>query len=470
MTVFEQYKQMLPDIQPLGISGRISGVRGLTASVSGFAAPVGASCRVAIAGGQLEARVIGFAQEQTLIMPLGPTDGICMGDRVTLTSSRQTLPVGKAMLGRVLGGRGEPIDHRGPIPFDACVPLWPAPIDALGRRRITEQFVTGLRAIDSMLTVGVGQRMGIFSGSGVGKSMLLSMIARHSAADVNVIALVGERGREVRDFLERDLGGQGLSRSVVVASTSDQPPLVRVEAGAVATAIAEFFRDRGCNVLLLVDSLTRLAAAQRQIGLVAGEPPTTKGYTPSVFSLLPQLLERSGRTEKGSITAFYTVLAEGDDPSDPVSDAVRSICDGHIHLSRELAQRGHYPAIDILQSISRVMPDVAGPKERQGAREIGRLVSLYREIEEVLNIGAYASGASAEYDLAIKLMPMIDRFLAQPSEEMSSPFQTQQALASLMDAVTLCRQQLRTAGAAAYPSRGFDRPPGGKAVPPGGGQ
>jgi FliI/YscN family ATPase len=379
------------------------------------------------------------------------------------------------MLGRVLGGRGEPIDHRGPIAFDASVPLWPPPIDALGRQRISEQFVTGVRAIDSMLAVGVGQRMGIFSGSGVGKSMLLSMIARHSAADVNVIALVGERGREVRDFLERDLGGPGLSRSVVVASTSDQPPLVRVEAGAVATAIAEFFRDCGCNVLLLVDSLTRLAAAQRQIGLVAGEPPTTKGYTPSVFGLLPQLLERSGRTQKGAITAFYTVLSEGDDQSDPVSDAVRSICDGHIHLSRELAQRAHYPAIDILQSISRVMPDVAAPATRQGAREIGRLVSLYREIEEVLNIGAYAGGANTEYDLAIKLMPMIDRFLVQPSEEMSTPAQTQQTLGALMDAIALCRQQLRTrsagdaAGSTAFPGRGSDAHPP-RRVPPGSGQ
>jgi flagellum-specific ATP synthase len=309
-------------------------------------------------------------------------------------------------------------------------PLWPDPIEAMQRRRITQPMGTGIRAIDGMLTVGRGQRMGIFSGSGVGKSVLLGMLSRHSSADVSVIALIGERGREVRDFIEKDLGPAGLSRSVVIVSTSDEPPLIRVQAGAVATVVAEYFRDRGCDVVLLVDSLTRLATAQRQIGLVAGEPPATKGYTPSVFNLLPQLLERAGRAKEGSITAFYSVLVEGEDSAEPISEAVRAITDGHIWLSKTLAQRGHYPAINCLQSISRVMTDLIEADHLAAVREIRRLMALYAEVEDMVAIGAY-QGHGGEHDLAIQAMPHIQAFLDQPIDHGESFASTVAAMKAL---------------------------------------
>jgi flagellum-specific ATP synthase len=398
----------------VGIRGRVSGVKGLTVSVADFPAPVGAGCVICRSTEKVPARVIGFAAEQTLVMPIGPTSGIRRGDAVSVKSCEQTLGVGYGMLGRALDAFGSPIDGGSEYRVDAHVPLWPDPMAPLSRRRIDQPLPTGVRVLDATLTVGRGQRMGIFSGSGVGKSVLMGMIARYTAADVVVIALIGERGREVRDFIEKDLGPEGLRRSVVIASTGDEPPLVRVQAGATATAVAEYFRDRGAHVLLLTDSLTRLASAQRQIGLAAGEPPTTKGYTPSVFALLPQLLERCGACETGSITGFYTVLIEGDDMSDPVSDAVRSVTDGHIFLSRELANRGQYPAVDCLQSVSRVMIDIAGEEHAKAAREIRRLLALYAEVEDVVSIGAYKAGSSADYDLAIAAMPMIRRFFAQP--------------------------------------------------------
>jgi len=285
------------------------------------------------------------------------------------------------------------------------------------RERISEPIGTGIRAIDSMLTIGRGQRMGIFSGPGVGKSVLLGMVGRYTSADVTVIALVGERGREVRDFIEKDLGEEGMKKAVLVVATGDEPPLVRVQAGAVATAVAESFRDRGCDVLLLMDSLTRLAMAQRQIGLVAGEPPATKGYTPSVFNLLPELLERSGRTARGSITGFYTVLVEGDDMSDPISDAVRSITDGHVWLSRALANRGQYPAIDVLESVSRVMIDVTDAAHRDAARDVQRVLAVHRDIEDLVNIGAYARGTNGECDQAVDMLPAVREFLRQDIDE-----------------------------------------------------
>jgi flagellum-specific ATP synthase len=292
-------------------------------------------------------------------------------------------------------------------------PIWPEPIDPLERQRISEPIGTGIRAIDALMTVGRGQRISILSGPGVGKSVLMGMISRYTSADVTVIALVGERGREVRDFIERDLGTEGMRKAVVVVATGDEPPLVRVQAGAVATAIAEYFRDQGGHVLLLMDSLTRLAMAQRQIGLVAGEPPTTKGYTPSVFNLLPELLERSGRIGSGSITGFYTVLVEGDDMTEPIADAVRSITDGHLWLSRALANRGHYPAIDILESVSRVMIDVTDGAHLAAAREIQRSMATYRDIEDLVNLGAYSPGSNPEADQAIKAHPLVDEFLRQ---------------------------------------------------------
>jgi flagellum-specific ATP synthase len=413
----DTYKDVLRAVQPVGLTGRVSSVRGLTIMVSDFPVPIGAACRISREGLGVEGRVIGFSGDQTMIMPIGSMIGICRGDRVICTAIEQTVAVGNAMLGRVLSGLGEPIDGLGPIQTETRMPLWPKPISPLQRRRITEPLSTGVRAIDSLLTVGQGQRMGIFSGSGVGKSTLLGMISRYTSADVNVIALIGERGREVREFIEKDLGPEGLARSVIIVSTGDEPPLVRVQAGAVAASVAEFFRDRGKNVLLLMDSLTRLATAQRQIGLVAGEPPATKGYTPSVFNLLPELLERSGRTEEGSITGFYTVLVEADEMNDPISDAARSVTDGHIWLSRDLANRGHWPAIDVLQSVSRVMIDIVDAPQLSAASQVRRQMALYSDVEELLNIGAYTSGGNVEHDQAIAAMPAIRSFLCQSIQE-----------------------------------------------------
>jgi flagellum-specific ATP synthase len=455
MDSFETYRQMLRHVQPMGVIGRVSGVRGLTASVSDFAAPVGASCRIVRGRRELDARVIGFADDQTLVMPMGPTSGICRGDRVVLTSAEQTIAVGPQMLGRVVDGFARPIDGREPFRVESRVPIRPEPIAPMRRRRIDETLATGVRAIDAVLTVGRGQRMGIFSGSGVGKSVLLGMISRYTSADVIVIGLIGERGREVRDFIEKDLGQEGLKRSVVVVSTSDEPPLVRVQAGAAATAVAEYFRDRGCDVLLLVDSLTRLASAQRLVGLAAGEPPTTKGYTPSVFNLLPELLERSGRAQRGSITGFYAVLVEGDDLSEPISDAVRAVTDGHIYLSRRLASRGQYPAVDVLGSVSRIMIDVADEEHRAAAREIQRLIALYGDIEELVNIGAYKVGANREYDRAVQALPMIRAFLAQGITERADFQQTLRGLKELH------RRILRIGGESPDGRRGAEAVHGG---------
>jgi len=432
MGPFESYRKILENVQPVGVSGRVSGVRGLTVNVADFTVPIGAGCRIVRGERAIDGRVIGFVGDETLVMPMGAMTGICRGDRVLLTSTEQTVGVSPEMLGRVLDGFGRPVDGGREIRIETTMPIWPRPIAPLQRERITEPLAIGVRAIDAMLTVGRGQRMGIFSGSGVGKSVLLGMISRHTAADVTVIALIGERGREVRDFIERDLGPEGLKRSVVVASTSDEPPLLRVQAGAVAAAIAEYFRGRGGNVLLLMDSLTRLAAAQRQIGLVSGEPPATKGYTPSVFNLLPELLERSGRTREGSITGFYTVLVEGDDLTEPVCDAVRSVTDGHICLSRELANRGHYPAIDCRQSVSRIMIDITDEQHQAAARRVHQLIALYAEVEELVNIGAYRSGANADYDRAIRAMPKIREFLAQGIHERADFDRTRRRLAALL--------------------------------------
>jgi flagellum-specific ATP synthase len=431
MSPFERYKQALDDVQPVGVSGRVSAVRGLTVSVADFPVPMAAACRIEHGKRGVEARVIGFAGERTLVMPIGSLAGICRGDRVVCTSTRQTVGVGPEMLGRVVDAFGGAIDGRGDLRVADRAPIWPEPIAPMRRVRISEPLSTGVRAIDALLTVGRGQRMGIFSGSGVGKSVLLGMISRYTSADVTVIGLIGERGREVLDFIEQNLGPEGLKRSVVVVSTGDSPPLLRVQAGAVATAVAEYFRDAGMNVLLVMDSLSRLATAQRQIGLVAGEPPAARGYTPSVFNLLPELLERCGRTRKGSITGFYSVLVEGDEPAEPIGEAVRAVTDGHITLSRDLANRGQYPAVDVLASISRIMPEVVSPSHRRDAGQVRRVLALYSEIEELVNIGAYQPGASGEYDLAIKVLPDIRRFLAQPIDERADFAGTLQHLGEL---------------------------------------
>jgi len=445
--MFKSYRQVLRNFDPVGITGRVNSISGLTVSVSDFPVPIGAGCRIACRTGGIDARVVGFVGERTLVMPMAALTGVCRGDRVVLACDDQSVPVGRKMLGRVLDGFARPIDGGGEIRADTRMPIWPEPIAPLRRRRITEPMPTGIRAIDAMLTVGKGQRMAVFSGAGVGKSVLLGMIGRYSSADVNVVALIGERGREVRQFIEKDLTPQALARSVVVVSASDSPPLVRVQAAAVAAAVAEYFRDRGSDVLLLVDSLSRLATAQREIGLAAGEPPTAGGYTPSVFALLPRLLERTGRTENGSVTSFCAVGVQSDpsEPaSEPIGEAVRAVTDGHIWLSRELAHRGHYPAVDCLQSVSRVMIGVIDEQHRAAVEEIRRQMAVYEDVEELLRIGAYQGGANPETDLAIKAMEMIREFLDQPMDEPAEFDATGKALKELHERIL--REKLRPAG------------------------
>jgi flagellum-specific ATP synthase len=412
--------------------GQVSGTTGLTIEVTGFPAPVGAMCSIRSRTGKcIPAQVVGFRTSATLLMPLQETVGVSRGDEVTCDSSLQTVPVGHSLLGRVINGLGVPIDGGGPFHVEQYAPLIRTGPLATTRRRIDEPIGTGIRAIDAMLTAGLGQRLGIFAGTGVGKSVLMGMITRYTSADVVVVGLVGERGREVGDFLAKDLGPQGLKRSVVVVSTSDESPVLRVRACFLATAVAEYFRDQGKNVLLLMDSLTRMAMAQRQIGLAAGEPPATKGYPPSVFAMLPQLLERSGRTEQGSITGFYTVLVEGDDITEPIADATRGILDGHIWLSRALANRAHYPAISVLDSISRVMPDVVTRDHIAAAQAVKRTLATWQDIEDLVNIGAYAAGTNPQFDLAVFGKPLIDEFLRQRVEEGVSFDQARTALITL---------------------------------------
>jgi FliI/YscN family ATPase len=403
------------------LRGTVLEVRGLAVRVVDLPIPIGASVTI-LSGrgkGQVRGEVVGFDEDQTIVMPFGTVAGIGRGDKVIGEQHRQFVRVGQSLLGRVLNGQGEPMDGKGPIPDTVPRPLHPDPVDPMDRPLIDTPLATGVRAVDSLLSVGLGQRLGIFAAPGVGKSTLLGTMARHTSADISVIALVGERGREVRDFIEHNLGEDGMARSVVVCATGDEPALVRIRAALVATTIAEFFRDQGLNVLLIMDSVTRFCQAQRQVGLAAGEPPTTKGYPPSVFSTLPVLLERSGRTSKGSITGLYAVLVDGDDMNDPVADAARGILDGHVLLSRALAAKGHWPAIDVLESISRVCDEVT-PKEQQGARrEVLKLVNAYKQVEDLLNIGAYAAGSNPDFDLAIACKPAIDALLQQGRNEVS---------------------------------------------------
>ena len=416
--------------------GRISGLTGLTVEVSDFTVPVGAQCEIVTQNEQIiPAEAIGFRDDKTVLMPLMNMVGITRGDRVRCRRAQASVPTDTSLLGRVINGSGDPIDGKGPLLCQTRRDVSCRRIEPLQRTRIDKPIGTGIRTVDALCTCGRGQRLGIFSGPGVGKSILLGMIARYTSADVTVIALVGERGREVREFIEKDLGPEGLQHSVVVASTSDESAPVRVRAGFVAATIAEYFRDLGKDVLLLMDSVTRIAMAQRQIGLAVNEPPATKGYTPSVFALLPRLVERSGKTKHGSITGFYTVLVEGDDLSEPISDAMRGILDGHIWLSRDLANRNHYPAIDVLESISRIMPDVVDDEQLQKAREITRLVAVYRDIEDLVNIGAYAPGTSAELDLAVNSQPLINPFLQQGIQQEVTFEQAVQSLNELYNQI-----------------------------------
>jgi len=413
---------VLEQMRPARTYGKVSKVVGLVAEGRGIKAPIGSVCELLSDDGrgattEVPAEVVGFRDGACLFMPYGDLRGIAPGTLIRNTSTPPLFPIGNNFLGRVIDAFGNPIDGGAPLAPTALVPVFapaPAPME---RPRISDPMDVGVRAINGLLTLGKGQRVGIMAGSGVGKSTLMGMIARNTKADINVIGLVGERGRELREFIEKDLGPEGLSRSVLVVATSDQSPLIRMRAAYSATAVAEFFRDQGKDVILMMDSVTRFAMAGREVGLAAGEPPTTRGYTPSVFAHLPKLLERAGRNAKGSITGIYTVLVDGDDFNEPIADAVRSILDGHIVLTRDLADQGHFPAIDVLRSISRLRSDVTPKDALAAGRELVRLLATYRRVEDMVNIGAYARGANADIDRAIDMIEPINAFLRQDVAE-----------------------------------------------------
>jgi flagellum-specific ATP synthase len=416
---FGSYLGKLRHIDLLKVNGRVTQVIGLVIESIGPNCSLGEVCMVKSKGGDTVcvSEVVGFRNNRVLSMVLGDAGSVSPGSEIVATSRVLSASVGNGLLGRVLDGLGKPIDGRGPIIAESIRSIYAPPPNPLERLPISEPIATGIRSIDTMLTCGKGQRVGIFAGSGVGKSVTLGMIARNTSADVNVIALVGERGREVGEFLERELGSEGLKRSVVVVATSDQAALIRIKAAFIATTIAEFFRDQGLDVMLMMDSVTRLAMSQREVGLAIGEPPTTKGYTPSVFAMLPKLLERAGTGRRGSITGLYTVLVEGDDMNEPVADAVRSILDGHVVLSRRLASSGHYPAVDVLESVSRVMPAITTRDHRKAAQRLLDSMATYREAEDLINIGAYVKGSNPKIDEAIRMKEIIRAFLRQQADE-----------------------------------------------------
>lgn len=418
----DTYVQFLNRINPIKKLGRVVEVIGLTIEAEGPNAKIGEICLIYPDQEEkpIEAEVVGFRQNKVLLMPLDDVNQIGPGCLVEATGHPLQIRVGSSILGNVLDGAGYPLDGS-PLPTGLkTYSTVNSPPNPLTRPRISEPLEVGIRAIDGLLTVGKGQRIGIFAGSGVGKSTLLGMIARNAEADVNVIALIGERGREVKEFIERDLGEEGLKKSVLVVATSDQPALKRIKGALTATAIAEYFRDQGKNVLLMMDSVTRFAMAQREIGLAIGEPPTSKGYTPSVFALLPKLLERSGTSKAGSITAFYTVLVDGDDMNEPIADAVRGILDGHIVLDRKLAQKGQFPAIDPLASVSRVMTEIVDETHLQAAIQFKQYLATYQTSEDLINIGAYKKGSNREIDQAIHMYPAIQNYIRQGIYEVSS--------------------------------------------------
>lgn len=417
---FKQFDQVIAATTPIKACGNVTQVVGLVVEANGPVVQLGCICDIHGQENQppIMAEVLGFRDSTVLMMPLEDIRSIGPGSRVVARQHKASVTVGPQLLGRIIDGLGNPIDGQGPLNADQSLPIYAAPINPLLRQRILKPLDMGVRSINGLLTVGCGQRMGIFAGSGVGKSVLMGMIARKSSADVNVIALVGERGRELNEFIEKELGQEGLKKSVVVVATSDHLPLVRVRGAFVATAIAEFFRDQGMHVNLMMDSLTRFAMAQREIGLALGEPPTTKGYTPSVFTLLPKLLERAGTSDhSGTITGLYTVLVEGDDLNEPIADAARSILDGHIVLTRELADQNHYPAIDVLKSISRVMVDIASLQHKHSAGRLKELLATYRKAEDLINIGAYVAGSNPRIDRAINKIEEINNYLRQDMAE-----------------------------------------------------
>jgi type III secretion protein N (ATPase) len=422
LNIVADLEQAFGRITPVGMRGRVSKAVGMLIDASGIQAHVGELCELVTPGEPpLLAEVVGFHHNTAILTPLGPTTGISALTEVVPTGRGHVCPVGVGLLGRVLNALGEPIDEHGPLSTLTQMPVHRDPVSPLARRMIDAPLATGIRAIDGLLTLGEGQRVGVFSPPGVGKSTLLGMLARGSQADVNVIALIGERGREVKEFIEHSLGPQGLAKSVLVVSTSDRPPMERIKSAYVATTIAEHFRDQGKKVLLLVDSLTRFARAQREIGLASGEPPTRRSYPPSIFSMLPQLLERAGQGKAGSITAIYSVLTEGDEENDPIAEEVRSILDGHIVLSRKLASGNHYPAIDVLASISRVMPLVASRAHRDTAAAFRSLLAKFQEMELLVQIGEYRAGSDAQADRAIGMRAAMLDFLRQAPES-AQPF------------------------------------------------
>jgi flagellum-specific ATP synthase len=420
---YDYYASQVDSVRLVKQFGMVCRVAGLVVESKGPAVPVGSICR--IEGSESEppipAEVVGFKENIIYLMPLGTIRGINPGSIVTSTGEQLRVPVGDHLLGRVVDGLGRPLDDKGPLITTHYRPLQVNPPPSLKRQRITEPLYTGIRALDTLCTCGKGQRIGIFSGSGVGKSVLMGMIARGTTADVTVIGLVGERSRELKEFVTKDLGEEGLKKSVVVGVTSDEPALIRLKGIQTATSIAEYYRDQGKDVLLLIDSLTRVAMAQREVGLSVGEPPATKGYPPSVFAMLPKLLERSGPGSSGSITGLYTVLVEGDDFNEPISDAVRSVIDGHLVLSRKLASHNHYPAIDVLDSVSRLMLSVITPEHKQAAGEVKELLAIYRDAEDLINIGAYIKGSSEKIDRAIACIDGVNAFLKQGIDERIDP-------------------------------------------------
>ena len=442
-----QTMDLLRGIDPLLRYGKVNKVVGLVAEGSGLSAPLGSLCHIlphGEKGEEIPAEVVGFREGNLLFMPYGDLRGVRPGSLIRNSSLPPFFPVGPGLLGRAFDAFGEPLEglealkdmgaESAPLQDrPALAPIYAEPPSPLSRPRITEPMDVGVRAINGLLTLGRGQRVGIMAGSGVGKSTLMGMMARYTKAEVNVIALVGERGREVLEFIEKDLRAEGMRRSVLVIATSDQAPLIRMRAAYAGTAVAEYFRDRGKDVLFMMDSVTRFAMAAREVGLAVGEPPASKGYTPSVFAALPKLLERSGRSRKGSITGIYTVLVDGDDFNEPVADSVRSILDGHIVLTRELADQGHFPAIDVLRSISRLRSDICSPEEIRHGRLVISSLAAYRRAEDMINIGAYAHGANAEIDLAITLLPRINAFLRQDVQEPGSLQDTFQALADMSE-------------------------------------
>ena len=431
--MFEKYNTVLSDFDPIKYTGLIQRVKGLMIESHGPHGMVGELCHIDVPKGRgtVPAEIVGFSEESVQLMPFLGMEGIEAGCRVTAMGESLSVPVSPRLLGRVLDSLGRPMDNGPTLGSVETYPVIAEPPDVLRRAAIKERIVTGVRSLDAFTPVGKGQRLGIFSGSGVGKSTILGMIARNTSADVNVIALIGERGREVKEFIDNDLGPEGLKRSVLVVSSSDTPPLARLRGAYVATAIAEYFRDQGKDVMLLFDSVTRFARAQREIGLAVGEPPATRGYTPSVFSLLPKLLERCGTSDKGTITGFYSILVDADDMDDPVADTVRGILDGHVILSRQLAQRYHYPAVDVLDSLSRLGNKVAKEADLKAAGRLRQLLSAYYESEDLINVGAYVKGANSLVDEAIAKMPAIRDFLVQGIDERADIADTLETLRTL---------------------------------------